>query len=400
MSNICTSNSKESTSKRTARGAELAGVEHRETTNVSNMSEGRRDGGRDTVLTEKKAVDGLQGNRSSDSVQALQDLVPGLTMERGKKSVCPLFSFGVITDVQYADIPDGASFLGSPRFYRHALEVLNRAVANWNGLGRVKFVMHFGDLVDGLSKEDSHVAFEKVLAGFNAFHGGSVYHMIGNHCLYNLPRVELNKLFKIPPSSDERSYYEFSPYPGFRFVVLDGYDISVLGWPEEHPNAQMAIRLLDRINPNEDKNSPIGLKGDMARFVMFNGGLGNDQLSWLDNVLRTASGSNEKIIVCCHLPLHPGTLGSPSALCWNYLDVLVTLQKYSCVVACLSGHAHTGGYAMDSHGIHYVVLEAVLECPPGDDAFGVVDVFPDRLSLTGRGRLTSRDMYFRQESSI
>ncbi|CAM6086523.1 unnamed protein product [Calypogeia fissa] len=352
---------------------------------------------------DKEAIDGSQGKRSSDSVdsrQGLQGLVSGLTTERSIDSVAPLFSFGVITDVQYADIPDGASFLGTPRFYRHALEVLNRAVANWNQLGRVIFAIHFGDLVDGLSKDESHVAFDKVLAGFNAFHGGSVYHMIGNHCLYNLPRVELNQLLKIPPSPDERSYYEFSPYPGFRFVVLDGYDISVLGWPEEHPKAQMAIRLLDKINPNEDKNSPIGLKGDMARFVKFNGGLGNDQLSWLDHVLHTASLANEKTIVCCHLPLHPATLESPSALCWNYVDVLVTLQKYSCVVACLSGHAHTGGYTIDSHGIHYVVLEAVLECPPEEDAFGVIDVFPDRLSLAGRGRMTSRDMYFRQESSI
>ena len=31
-----------------------------------------------------------------------------------------LFSFGVISDIQYANIPDGFSFKGVPRFYRCA----------------------------------------------------------------------------------------------------------------------------------------------------------------------------------------------------------------------------------------------------------------------------------------
>lgn len=29
-----------------------------------------------------------------------------------------LFSFGVISDIQYADIPDGFSFKGTRRYYR------------------------------------------------------------------------------------------------------------------------------------------------------------------------------------------------------------------------------------------------------------------------------------------
>lgn len=33
----------------------------------------------------------------------------------------PLFRFGVVTDVQYADIADGTSFGGTARFYRNSL---------------------------------------------------------------------------------------------------------------------------------------------------------------------------------------------------------------------------------------------------------------------------------------
>jgi hypothetical protein len=31
------------------------------------------------------------------------------------------------------------------------------------------------------------------------------------------------------------SYYAFKPHPGWRVLVVDAYDVSVMGWPEEHP---------------------------------------------------------------------------------------------------------------------------------------------------------------------
>ncbi|KAL3701892.1 hypothetical protein R1sor_019914 [Riccia sorocarpa] len=294
-----------------------------------------------------------------------------------------LFSFGVITDVQYADIPDGFSYGGTPRFYRHAVEVQRRAVNHWNNHGKLSFAVHFGDLVDGkCPKEESAGAVSRILEIFNSFQGGPVYQMIGNHCLYNLPRPELNRVFKIPPSVDGRSYYEFSPYAGFRFVVLDGYDISVLGWHHDHPHVQLALHMLNSVNPNVDKNSPLGLDGLMARFVMFNGGVGREQLMWLDRVLLKATSLNEKVVICSHLPLHPDC-APPTCLCWNFDEVLAVLHSYNCVVACFSGHAHSGGYCQDVHSVHHVVLEAALECPPGTNAFGHVAVFPDRLSLRG-----------------
>jgi manganese-dependent ADP-ribose/CDP-alcohol diphosphatase len=41
----------------------------------------------------------------------------------------PLFSFGVISDVQYADIDDGQTFHGVKRYYRHALHALRQVPA-------------------------------------------------------------------------------------------------------------------------------------------------------------------------------------------------------------------------------------------------------------------------------
>lgn len=304
----------------------------------------------------------------------------------------PLLSFGVISDVQYADIPDGRSFGGVPRYYRHSILVLQRAVWNWNNNQKLKFVVNFGDIVDGFCpKDQSSTVVKKVVDEFENFNG-PVYHMIGNHCLYNLPRNKLLPLLKIP-AHDRHAYYDFSPIPEYRFVVLDGYDISAIGWPEDHPNTEKALKILREKNPNSEKNSPQGLVNLERRFLKFNGGVGKEQLEWLDCVLQDATKSNQKVVVCCHLPLDPGST-SQQALLWNYDEVMDVIHQYNCVKVCLGGHAHKGGYSIDSHGVHHRVLEAALECPPGTDAFGYIDVFDDRLSLIGTDRMESTDMVF------
>lgn len=308
----------------------------------------------------------------------------------------PLFSFGVISDVQYADIPDGRSFIGVPRYYRHSILVLQRAVQNWNCYQKLKFTINFGDIVDGFCPKDQSLdSVNKVIDEFDKFNG-PVYHMIGNHCLYNLPRSKLLPLLKIP-SVDDHAYYDFSPTPEYRFVVLDGYDISAIGWPQDHPNTLEALNFLREKNPNSQKNSPSGLVGLERRFLMFNGGVGKEQLEWLDGVLQEASKLNQKVVICCHIPLDPGA-SSIEALLWNYNEVMDVIHRYDCVKVCIAGHDHKGGHSIDSHGVHHRVLEAALECPPGTDAFGYVNVYDDRLSLIGTDRMQSTDIYFNPQA--
>ena len=50
--------------------------------------------------------------------------------------------------MQYADIDDGFSHGGVPRYYRGALRGLRRAVQAWR-VKKVEFAMHLGDIVDG-----------------------------------------------------------------------------------------------------------------------------------------------------------------------------------------------------------------------------------------------------------
>jgi manganese-dependent ADP-ribose/CDP-alcohol diphosphatase len=105
--------------------------------------------------------------------------------------------------------------------------VLRRAVQRWNGEKSVRFCINFGDIVDGFCPKDRSLsAVQAVVREFDGFRGGPAYHMLGNHCLYNLPRSELVSVLRMPSASPGRAYYDFSPWPGYRFVVLDAYDFS------------------------------------------------------------------------------------------------------------------------------------------------------------------------------
>lgn len=157
------------------------------------------------------------------------------------------FRVGIVSDVQYADIKDGHSFLGIPRYYRASLDGLRRAVLGWQAQS-VDFGIQFGDLIDGFNPKDQSEAAMKAVLNEFALLQKPVYHMIGNHCLYNLSRQRLNEHLNI---QGVNSYYSFSPHKAWRFVVLDGYDVSMLGWPEEHPLHRQAKAILDERNVNE-----------------------------------------------------------------------------------------------------------------------------------------------------
>ena len=220
------------------------------------------------------------------------------------------------------------------------------------------------------------------------------HHCLGNHCLYNLPRATLNTRLGIPQGAGGESYYSFRPHAGFRVVMMDSYDVSVLGWPEGHPHRDQAVALLAEHNPHATKNSPEGLAGLQRRFVAFGGGVSQAQLAWLREQLASAQAAGERVFVCGHLPVHPDACAAVCLL-WNYDEVLAELRAARCVVATLAGHTHRDGHCVDDAGVHHRVLASVLECPPGTNAYGHIDVWPDSARLRGVGHMASTHLPFR-----
>ncbi|XP_061611096.1 manganese-dependent ADP-ribose/CDP-alcohol diphosphatase isoform X2 [Phyllopteryx taeniolatus] len=279
----------------------------------------------------------------------------------------PLFTFGLIADVQYADMDDGLNFTQTRRrYYRNSIGLLRKARESWShSAARPKFIIQLGDIIDGFNKDRgaSSRALEQVLGEFSLSRI-EVHHVWGNHEFYNFSRSELlcselnSSILADASLSGTRAggdiyAYSFCPFPGFTFVVLDAYDVSLLGVEEDSLQYRSAFNLIKRHNSNEDLNSPPG-----------------------------------------HLPVHPFST-TPMCLAWNFDELLSTIQSHSSVVCFIAGHDHDGGYCLDkSTGVHHLTLEGVIETPPDSNAFGTVSVYEDRMVLKGVGRIPDIDILF------
>ncbi|EED94287.1 hypothetical protein THAPSDRAFT_16656, partial [Thalassiosira pseudonana CCMP1335] len=297
----------------------------------------------------------------------------------------PMHTFGILTDIQHAPIPDGHSYNGTPRYYRHALTAAKHAAEHFEE-EQVQCVVNLGDIIDGKCADKSevisvsHDAIDDVLNALSRYKCGRILHTYGNHELYNLAREGLAEKLGIPftlePTGDL-----------LRFLVIDSYDICLLDrCPDTSPKRKMAHDILSKNNHNypRDENSPEGLEGLSKRFVAFNGGVDEPQLAWLEQSLQSAKANGEKVIVLSHQPIHPCST-FPTCLIWNYEDVLSILRKYSnVVIASFSGHAHKGGYIRDEEsGIHFRTLEAVLESADPIRTYAMVDIWEDRMVVRG-----------------
>mmetsp|Transcript_9074 Transcript_9074/g.18205 ORF Transcript_9074/g.18205 Transcript_9074/m.18205 type:complete len:420 (+) Transcript_9074:60-1319(+) len=347
----------------------------------------------------------------------------------------PAYTFGLLTDIQHAPIPDGHSFTGNARYYRHAMEAAASAAQHFQE-ERVNCVVNLGDIIDGKcadvqrwggevdTKEETqsngdkiisvgHDAIDNVLQALSVY-SGKILHTYGNHELYNLSRDRLAEKLNIPftleDTGDLVGYYTHliencnqnneehssSSSMKLRALVLDTYDLCLLDrCPDSSHKRHRAHEILSANNHNypHEENSPEGLEGTNRRFVAFNGGIDEPQLEWLRCSLEMARENEEKVIVFSHQPIHPDSTW-PTCLVWNYDEVLDILRSYKdVIIASFSGHAHKGGYVRDEEsGIHFRSVEAILESSPPIKTYAMVDVFEDKLVIRGEGDCLS-DVY-------
>lgn len=324
----------------------------------------------------------------------------------------PLFSFGVISDIQYADLDDGSNFARTrTRYYRSSLQLLRKALEHWSESAvPPSFVLQLGDIIDGFNapRGASRSALDTVLREFRSGIVDEVHHVWGNHEFYNFTRgellsSELNSMLHVKRQLGESGpggdiyAYSFSPQPGFTFIVLDSYDVSLLGLQESSEQYQTALRLIHMYNNHQDLNSPPPPSESeplVQRYTKFNGGFSQEQLDWLDSVLSSADDKQEKVTIVSHLPVHPDST-DPVCLAWNHRAVLRLLCQHCSVVLFISGHDHDGGYHYDAESrVHHLTLAGVIETPPHSQAFGSVLVYPDHMELSGHGRISSRLLNF------
>lgn len=299
----------------------------------------------------------------------------------------PHFKFGLIADVQYADSENGFNFSRtSERFYRKSLTLLKEAVQHWKQ-AKVDCVLQLGDIIDGKCRPEkqSEKCLQRVLNQFNELQG-DVYHVWGNHELYNFERKVLltSDLAPSPGCSSppDSAYYSVVLHPKLLLVAMDCYEVSLLGVDNSYKYYDQAWKTLGAINKNDTWNSPEGLVGLDTRFVKYNGGCSMRQVQWLDQELTEARRKKQNVIVMGHLPVLESSAHAANLL-WNFDDVLQVLSSHEDSVLCYcSGHDHDGGYAQDSAGIHHITFAGVIEAID-NNPFGTAHLYDNQLMLYG-----------------
>jgi 3',5'-cyclic AMP phosphodiesterase CpdA len=275
----------------------------------------------------------------------------------------PLFSFGVVTDPQFAHLPVTLN-----RYYEQSLDKLAAAADELNQHD-LAFVASLGDVIDR-----NWESFDEILAVYAGFKA-PVRHVLGNHdFLVGDDRVDQVSARLGMPAR----HYDFPAPAGFRFVVVDGTEVSTFGTREgtrEREFAEATLAgMLARGEPNAQR---------------WNGGISDVQFAWLADVLHGAEAAGERVIVLGHFPIHPFTNHS----LWNAGRLLETLAGSPAVAAYLNGHDHAGNYG-EVNGKHFVNFRGMVDTAD-TTAYARVEVHSDRLEVIGFGTEPSRTLPYR-----
>jgi len=272
-----------------------------------------------------------------------------------------LFRFGIVADPQYAPVPPRGS-----RFYAHSLWKLSEAVDDFNAQD-VEFTVTLGDIIDRHWESYAHI-----LPVYDRLDAPNVF-VLGNHD-YEVARDYLESVER--RTGLDRAYYDFTG-GGYRFVVLDGNEISLFANERGSENHALAEERLAALAAAGAENAK-----------RWNGGMSDAQFAWAEDVFADARSKGERVIVMGHYPVFPKDMHNM----WddNRLVDLLTAQDNA--VLYLNGHNHAGNYAQ-AGSVHFLNVKGMVETPD-TTAYAVAEVHDDRIEILGRGIEESRTLRF------
>ncbi|PDT05383.1 phosphatase [Rhizobium chutanense] len=275
----------------------------------------------------------------------------------------PLFRFGIIADPQYAAIPPHQAM---DRHYASSLAKVAEAIEVFNGW-ELSFVMTLGDVIDR-----SFSSFDDILPVYDKLRHEALF-LLGNHDFSVSPGhlSEVAARLGLPSP-----YYSFSRH-GWRFIVLDGNEVSTFAPPEGHPHRALAAEML----------AALQAKG-AANAHRWNAALSDAQFAWLADEIASAAAAGEQVIVMNHYPVHPPCEHGM----WDSERIVTLLAAQPHVVAYLNGHDHAGNYGK-AGACHFVNFKGVVDTEK-ENAFAIVEVHADRIEIHGFGREDSRTLVY------
>ena len=216
--------------------------------------------------------------------------------------VVGLQCYSAVSSLKFAQISDAHFYTGEDnttfKLRAESGNLLDDAINQINETPNINFVMFTGDQIDK--------SFEKELSAFLP-HAQKLnypwYITFGNHdtCIggFLTPQVYLDMVEKANPQFNfKKPYYSFSPQKGYKVIVLD-----------------TIIR--DRLTSN--------------------GIIGDEQLKWLDNELKSAN--NDTVLIFTHVPIvEPFESANHRLL--NADKVKQIIEKYDNPIGVFQGHYH------------------------------------------------------------
>jgi predicted phosphodiesterase len=285
-------------------------------------------------------------NRLASPILLIITLISGVFTCCSQESH-PIVTFGIVTDVHYADIPDK-----DKRTYNQSLEKLDECVTKMNEHA-VDFLIELGDFKDcneTKSEEKSMIYLYRAEKSFSKFDGPR-YHVIGNHDVDCISKDQYQSVIRNTDIPGTSTYYSYTA-KGIHFVVLD---------------ANFDSTGKDYVKGQFDWNDP---------------NIPEKELKWLKKDLHKARGTT---IVFCHQLLD----GHGEHYVKNSKEVRKILEKSGKVAAVFQGHYHEGQYHM-MNGIHYYTLKALVEGSGKDNnSFAIVSVYSDMIKVKGFKRAES-----------
>jgi hypothetical protein len=260
-------------------------------------------------------------------------------------------SFGIVTDVHYAD----RDLIGS-RNYRESLAKMTECVKLMNDK-KVDFFVELGDLKDQGNPitEESTLKYldtiEKVYGQFK----GPRYHVLGNHDVDSISKEQFLAHVDNTGIAKGSTYYSFD-LKGLHFVVLDA-------------------------NYNAD-----GSDYDHGEFDWTDTNVPLKQLNWLKKDLASTT---KPVITFVHQQLD--VTGSTGVK--NGPQVRQVLQDSKSALAVFQGHHHAGHYSY-IEGVHYYTLKGMVEGSGGqNNSYAIVEVYDDNsIVVTGYRKALSKEM--------
>ncbi|GAB2989443.1 hypothetical protein GCM10027284_02470 [Cyclobacterium sediminis] len=295
----------------------------------------------------------LLGERYADQMIQLMEA------KNSRKS----FSFGVLSDIQYADVETAGK-----RNYRGTLETLKRTIPFLNAYD-LKFTVHLGDLID--RNFESFDAPLSILEESKA----PLHYVWGNHDFSVTDSLKQKVGKKV---GNENGYHSIE-VGDMVFMMVNGMDISMEGHPEGSTQHEEALMMME------------GLEAEGANNVKpWNGGVGEEQLQWMEALVNKAEEEGKRVVAFCHYPLLPEN----GLHLLNHKEVLDRIGHSPAMVAWFSGHHHAGNYYKDENGMHHLTFLGMVEAE--SPALGaIVTVEKDKLIIHGIGDEADRILNFR-----